>query len=250
MKYLFILVMFGMISCSPPKTANSDVVETLTFSLDSLVQEKCSGGDCAKMRLVWPIASGPELSSQINEIIGKEVTNMLMFGESSSSNRDTLIAQYFQSYLEFKSEFPEAYGAWEVNIEADVSYQSDSTLSVSIDWMQYMGGAHPGYGQNFLNLDVITGKPLSRDQIVRDQAKLLALAEKKFREFHEVETGVTLEEDGRFFLPDTGFFLANSMGFEKGKFKIIYVPYEIGPFVMGFTELEFTREELGGLVRW
>jgi len=40
------------------------------------------------------------------------------------------------------------------------------------------------------------------------------------------------------------------MGFENGKFTIVYVPYEIGSYAMGYTNLEFTREELGDLVRW
>jgi hypothetical protein len=65
-----------------------------------------------------------------------------------------------------------------------------------------------------------------------------------------VPANVRLEDDDRFFLPETGFFLANAMGFQDGNFWIVYVPYEIGPYAMGYTYLEFTKEELGGLVRW
>ena len=252
MKYLIIQILILAFSCAPKKGDFSEdsSLQSLTFSLDSLVQEKCVGEDCAKLRLVWPVASGPDFSSQINTTIEKELTGMMMFGESASVHRDTLIAQYFRSYLEFINEFPDAYGAWEVNVESKVSYHSDSTLSISVNWMNYLGGAHPNYGQDYLNFELGKGKFLSREQLVKDEKKLLVLAEQKFREFHEVDKGMTLEEDGRFFLPETGFFLANSMGFEGDKFKIVYIPYEIGPYALGFTELEFTREELGDLVRW
>ena len=82
-----------------------------------------------------------------------------------------------------------------------------------------------------------------------DQQKMKVLAELAFRAFNEVDEGKSLAEDGRFFLPEAGFFLPNSMGFKDGKFHLIYNPYEIGPYVMGYTDLEFTLEEVRGLVR-
>ena len=252
MKYLILPFLVLIIACSPKTGDQNDSKDSLalSFSLDSLIQEKCVGEECAKLRLVWPVASGPDFSSQINETIAKQITGMMMFGESNSLERDTLITRYFQSYLEFKDEFPSGYGAWEVDVAGKISYHSDSTLSISVDWMNYLGGAHPNSGQDFLNFELSTGKFLSREQLVKDEKKLLVLAEQKFRDFHEVEKGKALEEDGRFFLPETGFFLAHAMGFEKDKFKIVYTPYEIGPYVLGFTYLEFSRKELGELVRW
>lgn len=39
------------------------------------------------------------------------------------------------------------------------------------------------------------------------------------------------------------------MGFEDGKFDLTYIPYEIGPYVLGYTELEFGLQDLEGIVR-
>jgi hypothetical protein len=39
------------------------------------------------------------------------------------------------------------------------------------------------------------------------------------------------------------------MGFEGEEFVLFYNPYEIGPYVMGSTELNFSKEEIKGLVR-
>jgi hypothetical protein len=64
-----------------------------------------------------------------------------------------------------------------------------------------------------------------------------------------LDEDITLAESGLFFLPETGFFLPNSMGFSGDKFRLIYIPYEIGPYAMGYTELDFSLVELKLIVR-
>ena len=100
-----------------------------------------------------------------------------------------------------------------------------------------------------MNFDRNTGKFLSIHRLILNQDKMKEIAEKAFREFHEVDAEKSLEEDGRFFLPESGFFLPNAMGFKDGKFHLIYIPYEIGPYSMGYTELDFSLENLKGIVR-
>lgn len=255
MRVLFFIAFLGLISCSKKSESVSKIEvkaeeASLSFSLDSLVQNKCEGEDCASLRLVWPMAKGSEIADPINQAVQEHVNSMLLFGDVVSTNRDTLVMDYFQSFTEFKSDFPDGPGAWEIDVEGSKTYQSDSTISLQFYWMSYMGGAHPNHGQDFLNFNALTGKYLSRDQVVLDEIGLKIIAEKKFREYHEVAEGVSLEDDGRFFLPETGFFLANAMGFKDDKFWIVYVPYEIGPYVMGDTELEFSREETKDFVHW
>ena len=99
-----------------------------------------------------------------------------------------------------------------------------------------------------MNFDKITGEYLNTGRVVLDSAKLLEIAEIAFRKHHQIPEGKSLEDQG-FFLPETGFFLPNAMGYKEDKFWLIYIPYEIGPYVMGYTELEFSPEELSGIVR-
>ncbi|MFT4857347.1 MAG: hypothetical protein ACI942_002734 [Planctomycetota bacterium] len=65
-----------------------------------------------------------------------------------------------------------------------------------------------------------------------------------------MDENITLEESGLFFLAETGFFLPNAMGFSGDKFQLIYRPYEIGSYAMGYTELESSLDELKGIVRF
>lgn len=253
MKWIFGILVFVLISCGKKESEiESGITENseLTFRTDSLVKKSCVGENCAKLRLVWPIAAGDQRADQINKAVQDQLTFLIQYGEDVSVSLDSMVQDYFNSFQSFKSEFPDSYGGWEIDAEGSVSYQSDSTISIYFTQYNFLGGAHPNSLVSFLNFDATTGEYLSTDRLILDEKKLLNLAEHKFCEYHEVEESKSLEDDGRFFLPETGFFLANAMGFRDGEFWIVYVPYEIGPYVLGYTELEFTREELGEAVRW
>ncbi len=253
MKWIFGILVFVLISCGKKESEiESGITENseLTFRTDSLVKKSCVGENCAKLRLVWPIAAGDQRADQINKVVEEQLIFLMQYGEEAGGSLDTMIRDYFTTFQSFKAEFPDSYGGWEIEAEGSVSYQSDRTISIYFTQFNYLGGAHPNSLVTFLNFDSRTGEFLSTDRVVLDEGKLLNLAEQKFRAYHEVEEGKSLVDDGRFFLPETGFFLANAMGFRDGKFWIVYVPYEIGPYVLGYTELEFTREELGEAVRW
>ncbi|GAA0880701.1 hypothetical protein GCM10009119_36710 [Algoriphagus jejuensis] len=250
MRILLFFLLLPVFSCAQKENVVSEPPQDpLSFGLDSLNTEKCIGDNCATLRIVWPVARGQN-SDQVNQTIHDEVSKYIMFGDDPTMSRDSLIAGYFGMFEEQMREFPDTPWGYEIDVEGKVSYESDSTVSIHFGWMSYMGGAHPNHGEDFVNLNAVTGAYLSQDLLIRDQEKLKAVAEQKFREFHQMADGVSLTDDGRFFLPETGFFLANAMGFDDDKFWIVYVPYEIGPYAMGDTHLEFTKQELGDIVRW
>lgn len=251
MRNLILLVFWAAFSCAP-KTENAASVpeNPVIFKTDSLNRETCVGENCAKLKLSWPVASGPEASDKINEAIQSQMASLIQTGEDSAAPLDTLIQYYFKSFEDFKAEFPDSFGGWEIEAEGKLSYESDSTLSFYFTQFSFLGGAHSNNAVSFLNFDPRSGESLGEDRLILDEPVFFSLTEKKFREFHQVAEGVSLAEDGRFFLPETGFFLANAKGFKEGKFWVIYQPYEIGSYAMGYTELEFTKEELGDLVRW
>lgn len=250
MRILLLFLFLAAISCGP-KNQNTELIDQtpIIFNTDSLQNETCIGGNCAKLSLSWPVASGPEAAEKINRAIQDQMAMLIQTGEDPAPF-DSMVQKYFRTFEEFKTEFPDSFGGWEIEAKGEVTYESDNTLSIYFTQFSFLGGAHPNSTVSFLNFDSRTGEALSDDRIILDETKLFNLVEAKFREFHKVEEGVSLVEDGRFFLPETGFFLANAKGFKDGKFWVIYAPYEIGPYVLGSTELEFNSEELKGVVRW
>lgn len=250
MRILVFSVLILLTSCSSKPSSQETEIETpLTFRTETLEKESCVGENCAKLKLSWPVASGNKAADKINLAIEEKMSFMVQTGEDIAP-LDSMISEYFRSFESFKKDIPDSYGGWEIEATAEVSYQSDSTLSIYFSQFSFLGGAHPNSMVSFLNFDPKTGEALSVDRLILDETEFFNLTEMKFTEYHEVEKGVNLVDDGRFFLPETGFFLANAMGFKDDKFWVIYVPYEIGPYVLGYTELEFSKEELGQMVRW
>lgn len=250
MRILVSFVLILLTSCTSKPTSQETEIETpLSFRTETLEKESCVGENCAKLKLSWPVASGNDAADNINLAIEEKMSFMVQTGEDIAP-LDSMIARYFRSFESFKKDIPDSYGGWEIEATAEVSYQSDSTLSIYFSQFSFLGGAHPNSMVSFLNFDPKTGDALSDDRLILNETEVFNLTEQKFTKYHEVENGVNLVDDGRFFLPETGFFLANAIGFKDDKFWVIYIPYEIGPYVLGYTELEFSKEELGQMVRW
>jgi hypothetical protein len=247
MRITFFIALLAGFSCSEPKSVPVEEKTELTFSTQEFVKNTCIGESCASVSFTWPLAKGSEIASKINEAIDQQL--LVYFGRDSIAPTLEDNAQlYLNSYEDFVNQFPDSPGGWSIEVSAKVSYESDSLLSIFFTEFNFSGGAHPNSSQFFMNFDKITGEYLSSGRVVLDSAKLLEIAEIAFRKHHEVPEGKSLEDQG-FFLPETGFFLPGAMGYKEDKFKLIYIPYEIGPYVMGYTELTFTPEELTGIVR-
>ncbi|MEB2778220.1 DUF4163 domain-containing protein [Algoriphagus sp. D3-2-R+10] len=233
------------IACAEPKATSENPLE---FSTKNFEKELCVDEECSKMSISYPFAHGNATADNIND----HIQNQLMaYFQSDSVGSD--LAQradiFLNSYKVFKEDFPEAPGAWVVEVEADVSYESEVTISIFFTEYNFSGGAHPNSSHYYMNFDRETGEYLSLDRVILDRDKMLEMAELAFRKHHEVEEGVALKDDGRFFLPETGFFLPNAVGYSNDKFVLTYIPYEIGPYVLGYTELEFPMKDVKGIVR-
>lgn len=241
---LFLLLAVLIFSCSKPEQRE----ELVSFSTKKVSSQRCIDNACGKVEISYPLAADAESADLINEEIMRQLL-VYFHPDKELDNLDSAANDFLDSYEEFKTEFPDAPGEWTVELEVKLTYESDSTLSFVFTEFNYSGGAHPNSSVYYLNFDKQTGKSLSREQVVLDQRKMLKLAEEAFREYHEVADGVKLEDDGRFFIPDTGFFLPNAIGYADGKLILSYIPYEIGPYVLGYTDLQFDLKNLEGVVR-
>ena len=225
--------------------------EGFQFEIKAIEKETCVSGHCATVSISFPFYSGTsEQEFMLNAHIEQQLLMMVNQGEQHDVDLEAAIDGILQEYQVFAEEFGSSQG-WEVEVNARESYRGKGIVSLQFDSFVYMGGAHPNSFRQYLNIDPMTGSLLKNGDIIKNEEKLLTLVERKFRDHHGVEHGVSLEEDGRFFLPeDGGFFLPVSMGFEEGDFVVYYNAYEIGPYVMGATLLKFDRKELGGAVRF
>jgi len=228
----------------------TDSTPSLTFKDKTESFEECVGEACAKVALAYPVFEGDSVLTEIiNRQIAEQNISMWVTGDQQYSGMEEAVSSFFDGYKSFRTDFPDAPQEWTFETEAKVTHQSESLVSIRFENFSYLGGAHPNTVVLYLNLDLSQNADvLVHEKMLVDQAKLLELAEKKFREHHEVEPGIGLEEDGRFFLDEGKFFLPAAMGYEDDEFVLLYNAYEIGPYAMGRTELRFPLKEVEGVV--
>src|SRR5690554_7764170 len=248
--YLMVGLLLLAACQSATKTDAVDSTPSLTFEDKTESFQECMGEACATVDLTYPVFKGDSASAEIiNRQIAEQNISMWVTGDQQYSGMEEAVSSFFDGYKSFRTDFPDAPQEWTFETEAKLTHQSDSLVSIRFENFSYMGGAHSNTVVLYLNLDLSQNADvLVHEKLLIDRAKLLELAEKKFREHHEVEPGIGLEEDGRFFLDEGKFFLPAAMGYEDDEFVLLYNAYEIGPYAMGGTELRFPLEEVEGVV--
>lgn len=247
-RLLLLMPLFYLSACQ-----NSSVTESTAPLIHEEKTEnfqECMDEACATVDLTYPVFEGDTaLAEIINRQIAEQNIYMWVTGDQQYDGMEEAVSSFFDGYKRFRKDFPEAPQEWTFETVAKVTHQSDSVVSIRFENFSYLGGAHPNTVVFYLNLDLSENAAvLVHEKMLIDREKLLEMAEDKFREYHEVEEGISLEEDGRFFLDEGEFFLPAAMGYEGDEFVLLYNSYEIGPYVMGRTELRFSLEELEGVV--
>lgn len=252
---------------APEITDNSsDDTKLLSFNTQKSTQKHgdCTGeaAACATVAVDVLVADGGKagVAQTINETIKTFLVKTLDFGESEAaknSNVDSAVANVIKEFNIYRKDSPNGYPVWEFTIGAAVGYQNDQLVSMQFDTYASTGGAHPNGWSNFLNFDVQTGKLLDQSDLIKDKKGLTALAEKKFRVYHELEPDDNLAEAGFEFqyLHTVGtedakdenrniFALPKQIGIHKDKLILCYNAYEIAAYVVGPTVLEIPLTEV------
>src|SRR5690554_4281374 len=250
MKTLILLLpLVYLSSCNAPSTTKHMAAE-LHYEETTETYQECVEDKCATVKLVYPVFEGDSmLAATMNRQVVEQNFTMWMNNDREFENLQAAVNVFFDDYKRFRNDFPEAAQEWSFETEARVTHHSDDLISIRFENFSYQGGAHPNTVVSYLNLDLSENAAvLVHEKMLMDSNKLLELAEQKFRAYHEVEAGIGLEDDGRFFLDVDRFFLPAAMGYEGEEFVLLYTAYEIGPYAMGRTELRFSLKELEGVV--
>ncbi|WP_209331919.1 DUF3298 and DUF4163 domain-containing protein [Lunatimonas salinarum] len=214
--------------------------------------ESCVGENCVTVDIAFPRYAGnsPAYTS-INEAVEEFLTASLTWGEETTpfENYEAAIADFMAS---FETVERDGYNSvdWMIEFDGKEVFRSGDLITLKFTMFSFTGGAHPNSSYSFVTFDLAQGGiKLKNDALILDKEALLDRAIAAFRIHHDVADGVSLEDDGRFFLDNGSFFLPQAMGYSEGDFVLLYNPYEIGPYVMGITELSIPISKLEGVVR-
>ncbi|MGC9366612.1 MAG: RsiV family protein [bacterium] len=191
------------------------------------------------------ITEAPNLgiSGDIDKLVAKAVF-------SDSTSFDDYFENFVQQYNETMEQNPEmrSQSGWFDQRTLTVSYNANYLLSLGIHFFSFLGGAHPSHGTRYLNFNLESGDSLILQNIFNAEgfAELNELGEKKFRELHSIPPDTNINDFGFWFDQDS-FYLNHNFYFDSAGMHFLYNPYEIACYAAGYTQLDFSWEELKGL---
>ncbi|NRD22035.1 DUF4163 domain-containing protein [Winogradskyella litoriviva] len=194
--------------------------------------------------------SKAEGDSELSNTINTNVENVIIETLSTPENKidlKTLIQDFNTEYLKFKKNFSEeSEPVWELDIESELTYQSESVISIAISIYEFKGGAHGNDQIKFLNLDAKTGRVLDLNDIIENKEEFKTLAKSHFKKTFELENSTVNMEDFFFGEP---FQLPENIGYSDEGLVLLYNVYEVATYDQGYIEFVIPFEELDSILR-
>ncbi len=182
--------------------------------------------------------------NELSETINSSIENAIISTLSSSdvkSDLNLVLKDFNTEFETFKKDFPEATEpVWELNIETELTYQSEDILTIAISTYEFKGGAHGNDKIKFLNLNAKTGAVLNQNDIIDNMNEFKTLAESYFIKSLETEYKDLKMEDFFFGKP---FQLPENIGFSDDGLVLLYNVYEVATYDQGYTEFVIPFEK-------
>ncbi len=214
----------------------------------------CNPLPCARMKVSEVPVLPESLASAVRERIATQIAEVLyapLDEAASEFTHESLVAQIEARQEEFIAQ--RLSGApldWMLERKATVLFSNDDVLTVDVTSMGYFGGAHGFDERTLLCFDLRDGKRLSLEEIINENSRgvLQQVAEAEFRRVRGVPLGRSLQDEGFFVAPGEPFRVTENFGVVEGGILLHYNPYEIGPYVMGKTDVLLPREAVTPLL--
>lgn len=245
---LFLLIPYFLVGCGKPAKWSYQVTD---YQRSLECKPDPGSENCTYLILKYPVfTSGPDPKGL--PAINQRILDFAISptGEKKSADMEAFANNFFSDYQNFRKEFPKAPQFWSVERIVEVLAETPKLLSISQDESTFMGGAHPNSSRTLVSLNPATGAPYAlKDLLAGDfQAKLNELGEKAFHIVREIPTGQSLEAAG-FDFGGGPFRLNDNFAATPEGLLFFFNSYEIGPYVMGPTEVLIPYAQLKGMMR-
>ena len=242
----------------PPDGGAADEVSAdgLRFTMKTLERtlDGCTAGaeGCTYVRFDYPafvdVPEGVAVEA-ISEAILSFLSTPLREDEATETP-EAVVDSFFESYRELRAAEPDYSHPWFLERKAFVLNNTEDVLCLSLAERAYTGGAHGREIFRYVNLDPETGEPIPLASLFEDgyEAKLLDVAEKRFREVRQVAPEVSLTDAG-FTFEGGAFSLSENYAIAEEGLIFHYNPYEVAPYALGPTEIVLPWEELAPILK-
>jgi len=212
----------------------------------------------AEIKLSYPsIAGGPSIAARsalnhavLNFVLGNE------FGQSRkpASSPKALAADFFTAYENYYASSRKMHTfAQPYLLERAVRILNTGphVVSLQMDEFSDMGGAHPNSLTLLANVDALSGKVLTIDDLIIPGSKtaLMRIAERYFRNARSIPQNQRFTRSGDFFSEQGKFVLPKEVAIESTGLRLYYNSYEVASYVDGPTDFTIPFSALAGVIR-
>lgn len=200
----------------------------------------------------------PEIKEATSQYIMDNLNNFVranvltaLFKEGEYKTPEFFMENFLKEYSKFNEDKPsDMPSIWTIERIVDITYESPKVVSFSFYETSFLGGAHPNTNIFYTPFNLLTGVQLYKNDVFIEgyEAKLTAIAEKKFREEKELTPDANLEE-ADFNFKDNKFALNSNFGFTKEGIIFYFNSYEIAPYALGPTAIELKYGEIKELLK-
>jgi|GEM_PF-6636468 len=181
--------------------------------------------------------SSDSLSTTINEYLLDYLDDFLA---SEIVVEDDDIDLYIKNMVEANAKsYKEEDGTFEIDIDMESYLQNDNITCIRLSYYQYAGGAHGNAGVGYHIFDNASARLLTNSDIIDNDVAFKELVLQAIKDSAEEDL-----EDLGYFISDEEFEINDNIGVSADSLFISYVPYEIAPYVAGFTNVAFSRQEV------
>ena len=249
--YLLLLALI-FTGCRQDKEEKDQISIPLSFQKKTLVEkagENCDTADfdCSIIALDVVRATGAKnVSNRINQLLDEHTINLISTQENDTvSTLEGLTDKFLSEYREAAENFSEE-PPWEAYVDQKVYLQNDSLVSIGIITEIFSGGAHGYKTLTFINIDPVTGKKLSKNDIFEED--FTGYVERRFRQEQNIPEDENINSTGFWFENET-FNLPENIGFSEDRVILVYNSYEIAPYAAGDIVMEIPMEEVRSFIR-
>lgn len=207
----------------------------------------CQNSICSQITINYiRYVGNKDVAEKVNSTLEDYIISALVLEEDSIPNIKSIqeaAKDFNDSYQRDKKQFPDMAGEYFAEVSVANLYLSDDILSFELRKNLYTGGAHGYSATEFVNFDPNTGDVISTKKIIKDNNGFLSLAEKTFRQQHNIPSDHSINEAG-FWFEDDKFNLPESIGFTSDTLIFIYNQYDIASFADGPIELKIPKKEV------
>lgn len=132
---------------------------------------------------------------------------------------------------------------WNFELESNVEFETEEFVNIGINYSTSYGDINGFGGKRSLIFNKQTGNQLKNENIFSNLSAVSKLVEDKFRDKYNVNSTVSLNQQG-FCFENNRFYLTNNIFFTIEGVKFLYNINEISSYDKGFFEVFVTYQDI------